>query len=141
MKTEKIVLSFIAILVGLLVAFIAFFIYQSTKAIPPTKIPIISLPKPTAPLQPTVFLSIDNLQNESVTDKKILNINGKTNLDATIILSTLTNDQVVSPATNGNFSLTTSLNNGVNQITIIAIGADGTETKKTLIITYTTEQF
>lgn len=144
MKIEKIVLSFIAVMVGLLVAGIAFFVYQSTKVIPSSKLPKITInsPSPTVTLPPpTVILSIDQPLDESVTDKKSITVNGKTNPNATIIVNTASDDQVVKPATTGDFSITVPLNDGENQITLTAINDNGEEVTKQLTVTYSTEQF
>src|ERR1700736_5850174 len=96
MKTEKVVLSFIAVIVGLLVAGIAFFIYQSTKTIPPSKLPKITInsPSPTITLPPTtVVLSIEQPADESVMNKRSITITGHTNPDAVIVVNTATDDQ------------------------------------------------
>jgi Glucodextranase, domain B len=144
MKTEKVVLSFIAVLVGLLVAGIAFFIYQSTKTIPASKLPkiTINVPSPTITLPPpTVTLSIDQPTDESIVTTRSITINGKTNPDATIVVNTATDDQVTTPTANGTFSLTVNIDDGENEITITAINAKGEEITKKLTITYSTEEF
>lgn len=142
MKTEKIVLSFIAVMLGLLVAAIAYFAYQSTKSIPPSKIPTITIAHPTpTPQGGSVLLTIDQPSADSVVTSRSLTISGKTNPDATIILTTATDDQVVTPTSNGNYSLTTTIASGENQIIITAVGANGDETQKAFTITESTEQF
>jgi hypothetical protein len=142
MKIEKVVLSFVAILVGLVVAGIAFFIYQSTKIIPQNKIPKIVINSPT-PLPGTshLFLSIDTPSDETVVANKSLTISGKTIQNATLIINTSSDTQVVNPASNGNYSVTVTLDDGENQVTIIAIAPNGEEMKKTITVTYSTEEF
>lgn len=141
MKTECVVLSFIAVIFGLLVAGVVFFIYQSTKTISPSKITPITINLPTPTPLPGVLLTIDQPANESVVNTKSITLSGKTTSDATLVLTTDTDDQVVSPAQNGNYAITTTLGDGTNQITITAISPDGQETKKTITLTYSTEEF
>lgn len=144
MKTEKIVLSFIAIMVGLLVAGIAFFIYQSTKTIPPSKLPKITIntPSPTITQQPlTVTLSVDQPLDQSVVSSKSITITGKTNPDATIVVNTASDDQVATPTSTGDYSIAETLANGENEITVTAIGSNGQEISKKITVTYSTEDF
>lgn len=141
MKTERILLAFIAVVVGLLVAGIAFFVYQTTKAIPPSKIPTITISNPTPTPQANIFISLAQPADESVVDKRSLTITGKTNPDATIVLNSQTDDQVVTPSSSGNFSITTTLDDGENVFTLTAINNVGEETTKTFTVTYSTEEF
>lgn len=144
MKAEKIILSFVAIIVGLIAAGVAFYLYQMTKTIPPSKNQPISIqtnisPSPAPNIQN--FLTIENPKDESVTDSKIITISGKTEPGATIIVTTENNDQVVNAAANGDFVLTNTIEKGTNIFQITAIFTNGEEKKVTRTITYSTESF
>lgn len=142
MKTEKIVLSFIGILFGLLVAGVAFYLYQTTKT-PPSekKITVKKLtPTPTS-IESSFFLNVDSPSDESVTDKKTISIAGKTIPNATVVVTGPSDDQVITPSTQGDFSTTTTIDDGQNQITITAIGPNGEEVKKIVTVTYSKEEF
>ncbi len=143
MKIEKIILSFFAVLVGLIAAGVAFYFYQMTKVLPPDKTQT-SL-TPTNHPSPTPnngnLLIIDSPKNEAVSDKKTLSIAGKTAPNATIIVSSEDDDQVVKPAGNGNFSVTETLPDGTTFLQIKAIFADGTEKTMMQTITYSTASF
>lgn len=144
MSKEKVVLSFIAVLAGLLVAGIAFYFYQSTKVIPQNKIKNISVsqePTPTITIKSNLFLEIDKPKDETVIDKKIITVSGKTLSDAVIIISTNSTDEVVTPAGNGDFSTTINITDGQNQIEITAIAPNGEEQTAIRTITYSTETF
>lgn len=141
MKTERIVLSFIAVLIGILVAGIAFYLFQATKTIPNSKTKIISVVAPTGGPKSSVFLSIDSPKDEDVLDKKTITISGKTIPQAVIVISTPTTDQVVSPTTTGSFSATATLSDGENQIQITAIAPNGEEVKVNRTVTFSTEMF
>jgi len=141
MKTEKIVLSFIAVVVGLLVAGVAFFLYQSTKTIPLSKIPKITINNPTPTNVPNIFLTIDKPIEGSVLSQKSVSISGKTADNATLVVNTAETDQVITPSLNGNYSVSISLDNGENQISITAISPTGDEVTKVITLTYSTEEF
>ncbi|SRR5260221_193486 len=140
MKTEKILLSFVAVVVGLIVAGLGFYLYQSTRAIPSTKLGTVKITPPT-PTPQSVFLSVDTPADESTTDNKTVTLSGRTIPHATVIISTPTNDQVISPSSLGNFSTTITIGNGENEIYVTSISPAGTETQKIVTITYTTESF
>ena len=141
MKTEKIVLSFIAILGGLLVAGIIFYIYQTTRTIPSSKIKPIEINIPTSTPKPSISLSIITPNDESVVNNKTLTISGKSAPDATIVIISENFEQVISPALSGDFSTTVNLGNGSNVIEITAIASNGEEAKITRTVTYSLEEF
>lgn len=143
MKAEKIILSFIGVFCGLLVAASAFYFYQiNNKPVKKVKSVAIAKPTPTPTPPPNAFfVNIDEPADESVSDKKTLTIAGKSIADATLIISSPTIDQVIQPSENGDFSTTTTLDSGENQIIITAIAPNGEEIKKTITVTYSNESF
>ena len=142
MKTERLILSFIALLIGLGVAGVAFYLYQSTKIIPQDKNKTISYSTPTpTPDTSGYILSVESPKDEEVVNSKTITITGKTVKDATIIVSTETDEQVLSPAQNGNFNTTQTLENGSNIIHITAVYPDGGEKTVIKTVNFTTESF
>lgn len=144
MKAEKVVLSFVAVLVGLIAAGIAFYLYQATRTLPAQKTrPITIAPTPTpAPLSDRQhLLKIDNPKDEAVFDKRLITISGQTVKDATLIVSTEDNDQVVSPTDNGDFTLTMSIPDGTSILQVSAVFPDGAEKKVIRTVTFSTESF
>ncbi len=144
MKAEKIILSFIAILIGLLVAGVAFYLYQTTKVVPEDGKKVISAniqatptPAPTDP----IYLTVDEPKEEAVISKRSVTISGKTKADATVIVSSEEQDQVATPSADGSFTLTHTIGDGTNIIEVTAIFADGTEKTIQKTITYTSEEF
>ncbi len=129
-----------AVIVGLIVAGIGFYIYQTTKAIPPTKLGTVKISPPT-PTPPAVILAVTSPIDESITANKTITISGKTNPTATILISTPTADQVIKPSSQGDFSTTATIGDGANLIRIIAIGPSGNQSEKDITITYSTENF
>lgn len=142
MKTEKIVISFIASLIGIIAAAGAFYFYQTTKVISPNDIKTITLsPSPLPTSEATIFLTIDTPANEEVTDKKIITVSGATSPDAVVIITSALSDQVISPSQNGSFSTTLILDNDQNEITITAVSPTGEETTVVKTVTVTSETF
>lgn len=144
MKAEKVILSFVAVFVGLLAAGVAFYLYQTTRTIPPEQAQPLGAKtqrEPTPTPQDTNLLSVDSPKDEEVVTNKVITISGKTVKDATITVSTQETDQVAKPAENGDFSLTQSIPDGTTIIQISAIFPNGEEKKVTRTVTYTTESF
>lgn len=142
MKKEQVVLSFIAVLIGILVAGVAFYLYQSTRTISQSQIQKAkNLISPTPAIAPAVLLTIEAPTDEDVVDKKTIIISGKTNPNAIVVITTALGDQVITPTTTGSFSATATIDDGANSIEITAIAPDGQETKVTRTVTYSTETF
>jgi hypothetical protein len=144
MKTERIVLSIVAVLVGLLAAGGAFYLYQMTKTVPNEKTKPVTLGEQVTPT-PTPdtgnYLTIDTPQDEEVSTKATITIAGKTNKEATIIVSSEDADQVVKPSGDGNFSLTMNIGSGTNLLQITAVYPNGEEKSVNKTVTYSTENF
>lgn len=141
MKTEKIILSFLAVVAGILISGIVFYFYQLSKTIPPSKTRTISISQPSPTPKPSIFLSVDGPKDEEVFDKKTITIAGKTIKEATIVISTEGSDQAITPATNGNFTLDTIIGDGQNKIEITAIAPNGEEATVVRTVTFSTENF
>lgn len=146
MKKERIVLSFIAVLLGLLVAGVAFYFYQSTKAIPPSTIDKISIKPTKTPVRaatktPGYFLTLDEPKDELVVSKKIIKVSGKTAKGTIIVISTNSNDEVIEPTATGNFSTTMNIEDGQNQIMVTAIYPNGEEENLVRTISFSEENF
>lgn len=140
MFKEKVLVTFLAILGGIVFSIGLFFIYQKTQQLstkPPSN-------KETVEITPTpvkFFLNIDNPQNEAVFDKKIIQLSGKTLGTAVVVIMGQDKEFVLMPAADGSFSTTITLLDGVNQVEVIAINADGKIITDKLTATYTKEDF
>lgn len=144
MKAEKIILSFVAVVVGLIAAGVAFYLYQMTKVIPPEKnqaLTIKSQISPSPKPKSNNFITVENPKDETVFNNNTINISGKTIPNSTIIISTENNDLVVTPASNGDFTLNNVIGSGTNIIQITAVFPNGEEQKVIRTVTYSTETF
>ena len=144
MKAERVILSFAAVVIGLIAAGVAFYFYQMTKVVPADQAkPINATSKLTPSPTPDTanLLTIDTPKDEEVFNKKIISITGKTRSDATIIVTSEDSDQVVKPASNGNFSVTQTILSGTTILYITAVFPNGEEKTITKTVTFSTENF
>lgn len=142
MKTEKLILSFIATLFGLLVAGIAFYLFQATKTVTiNNNTKTVSFTSPTPTPAPSVFLIVDRPKDEEVVNSKILVVSGKTTSNAVVIVLTETSEEAIAPSENGDFSTTVNLEEGQNVLEIISIAPNGESVRIKKTVTYSQEEF
>lgn len=145
MKAERVILSFIAILVGLFAAGVAFYIYQSTRTLPTQNAKPITIAKPTAAVTPASetsgSLTVDSPKDEEVFTKKTITVSGKTEVGATVIVSSEDADQIAEPATNGNYTMTVTIPDGTSILRISSVLPNGEETVINRVVTFSTENF
>ncbi len=141
MKTEKVILSFVATILGLLVAGGLFFFFQFSKSNNdnPKNIAVLITLTPT-PI-PSITLELNQPEDEKVYDNKTLIVSGKTRADAIVAILVNGFENIVKPSLSGNFSKSVTLSDGQNIIEVIAVAQDG-ETKSIIqTVTYSTEDF
>lgn len=141
MKAEKVILSFIALFVGLIVAGIAFYLYQGTKTITPTQVRVTKQLTPTPTANPSLALTITSPTDEAIFDKKTITVAGHTQPDSLVVISNASGDEVVTPASNGNFNTTITIDDDQNLLEITAIAPNGSETTIQKVVTFSTETF
>jgi len=141
MKKEKVILSFIATLIGLMVAGGAFYFYESSKTVPPSKIKTITIATASPTPKPSIFLSLDRPKHEDVVSKKTITISGKTIPDAIVSIIAENSQDIITPALNGDFSTTINIEDGQNLIEITAIAQNGESVKALRTVTFSTEEF
>ncbi len=142
MKQERIILSFIMVIIGLIFAGIIFYFYQSTKVLPDTDTTQkIDSQTPTPTKTPTIFLSVDSPKDESISDSKTVRVSGKTNPEATIVILTLEGEEIVKPSLQGDFVTNITISSGTNFIKIVAMTPDGETQTVQKTVSYTSEDF
>ena len=141
MKAERFVLSFIAVLIGLLVAGGGFYLYQLTHKPSSNKSQTITIKNLTPTPDSNNVLTVDSPKDEEIATSKTIKVTGHTVKDATIIASAPSNDSVVKPSANGDFSLTLIVSDGANPIQITAIFPNGEEKKVVRTVSFTTQDF
>lgn len=141
MKKEKIVITIITIIIGIIVAIALFYLYQTTKKIEPEDIKNININEATPTPTSGLFLTVESPIDESVTDEKTIQIVGKTVPDAKIVILTATNEEAAVPADDGSFSTDIALDPDENIIEIIAFAENGENVKVRRVVSYSTEEF
>lgn len=137
MFKERILIIFLAIVLGVISSIGLFYLYQKTKVITPET---ITSKEQSPPELPSFFLNIESPNDEAVFDKKIVQLQGKTANDATVIISGEDRELVVEPALDGSFSTNITLLDGVNEVEISAIKLFlGEKLTRKINLTYTTE--
>lgn len=142
---ERIVIVFVAIILGLIITTAGFFIYQTTQQLPPDE-PTAAQTK-TAGASDTndeesgFFLKVDEPLDESVATTRTIQVKGKTNPDNIIVVSTNQEDATGSPSKDGQFSMSVTIDTGTNKILTRVISPTGEEKIDERIVTYTTEEF
>lgn len=139
MKQEKVMLSVVAILIGLAVAGAAFFLYQNSKSIETPKT-LTQNVSPT-PSSSGFYLLLNEPEEEAVTDKKTIKVSGKTLATATIVITTASTEEIIKPSSQGDFSTTIQLADGLNYLRVQAIDQNGETQTVERVIGYTTEDF
>lgn len=139
MFKERIVIILIALLAGLVFSVGAFYLYQKSRNIAPKL--TTKQEQPPKDYQPpsTFFLEITTPQDEEVFDKKIVQLTGRTNNFATVVILFEDRETVISPSPDGTFSTNMTLPAGVNVVEIIAITPEGKTLSEKRTFTYTTE--
>ncbi|OGH11363.1 MAG: hypothetical protein A3B38_00860 [Candidatus Levybacteria bacterium RIFCSPLOWO2_01_FULL_36_13] len=140
MKQEKVILSFVAILIGLSVAGAAFFLYQNSKKIS-TQNTISQSISPTPTQTSSLFLILNEPKDESLSDKKTIKVSGKTTVTATIIVLTSSDQEIIKPSLQGDFSTTIQLSEGLNYLRVQAIDENGETQTVERVIGYSSEDF
>lgn len=140
MSKEKIILCFIAVVIGLGVASLGYYLYQGTKVLPIEKQKTVSIANTPSPT-PSVLLSLDEPKDENVYATRVIKVSGKTNPDATIVVLTDTDQDVLTPAKDGSFSTTVTIDTGENTIQVTAVGKNGDSNTINRTVTYSTESF
>lgn len=141
MKKEKIILLIVAGIIGLLITFVGFFIYQSAKKVKPSEIKKITIKNPTPQAQSSVFISVSSPKDDEVVDKRNLTVSGKTIPEAKILIVSQSNQEAAVASRNGDFSADITIDEDENILDIIAIAPNGEIARVKKVVTFSTESF
>lgn len=147
MRKEKVILSFVAALVGILVAGIAFYFYQSTKEVSLPDIETMveeekdATPTPTLSPKDKDGLTITKPNDEAVVEDASITFTGKAPKDSIILVVSDTDSVLAVASSKGEFSADFQLAKGVNIIHFTAFLPDGKEKSIIRTVTYSIESF
>lgn len=139
MKKERLILAFVAIAAGLIVASSIFYFYQNKRA--PSVFPNQPSQATPSATNGRPVLEIINPQDELITDSKTVEITGKSLPKALIVINANSNDYVVTAENDGTFTQKIALADLENIISITAYTENGVSETKELTIIYSTEEF
>ncbi len=138
---ERLVIVFIAIAVGILTTTLIFFLYQQTKTVPEKSSNVIAGNVPSPSPAESGQLTIDEPADESIQDRRLIQIKGKASPESIIIVSTNQEDVVGNTTGDGRFSVSITIAAGSNKIVTRAISQNGEVAEDTRIVTFSTEEF
>jgi cytoskeletal protein RodZ len=144
---ERLIIVFVAVVIGLVATTVGYLLYQSFQNPAPT--PTNEQPKSSAPQtnNPTptpdksFFITITEPKPEELTDKRTITVKGTTNPGNTVIISTNQDDVVAEPKEDGSFSTTVTINAGSNILVARAMNDKGETVEETRVITFVSEDF
>jgi hypothetical protein len=122
---ERIVIIFIAVTLGLLVTTIGFFLYETSKPNKDIKPDITKKEKIEPQPNEKTKLTILSPKDEAVSANRTIQVKGITDSQNTVIISSNTEDVVVSPTSEGTFTATITIDAGENKLIVRAIDASG----------------
>lgn len=143
---ERIIIVFVAVIIGLVLTTVGYLLYQSFNSPVAPKSPakpitdILSSSSPT-PDPNNLYVTLTDPKNESITDKRTITVKGKTNPGNTVILSSNQEDIVATPADNGTFSTSITINAGANILIARAVSPNGEEVQEEYSVTFVSEDF
>jgi hypothetical protein len=138
---ERIIIVFIALAIGLLITTLLFFLYQQTKISPKKITQYGTTPAPQKDATPAVPLTVDEPSDFAISDRRTIEVKGKTAAANTIIVSTNQEDVVTTPSGDGKFSISITIDSGTNKVVTRAIAPNGENSTDVRVVTYSTEEF
>lgn len=140
---ERFVIIIVAVIAGLFITTAGFFIYSATqKGIDDkTSKKTSNVPTPTPLEEGSLYVKISEPADESLADRRTLQIKGTTNPENVIIVTTNQEDIAAKPTSDGAFTVTVDIDAGANVILTRAIGPNGDEVTDRRVVTYSTDEF
>lgn len=138
---ERLIIVFVAVAIGLIVTTLIFFLYQQTKTIPNQSNKSAGSQNLATPTKSPNYLTIDEPQDEALSNRRLLQVKGRTHQEDVIVVSTNQEDKVVHPASDGKFAVSITIDAGANIIVVRSIAPDGSEKKDSRTVTFSTEEF
>jgi hypothetical protein len=142
---ERIIIVFVAVVIGLVLTTVGYLLYQSFQNPTPNdqeNTPqTISQPTLSPTPDMSFYVTITEPKNEALTDKRTITVKGNTNPGNTIIISSNQDDVVAEPKEDGSFSTTITINAGSNIIIARAMNADGDVVEQSSVVTFVSEDF
>jgi len=138
---ERLIIIVLAVISGLIITTAAFFVYQNFFSGTKTAQDRDQDSSQKRQVTENLLLEVSEPADGSLTDKRTISVKGTTNPENIVIVSSNQEDDSGKPSTDGKFSITIGIDAGANFLIVRSISPDGRETKKEIVVTYTTEEF
>lgn len=130
----------IAIIAGLLLGvLIGFGVWRANKFLAPKQENKHGAPEVKETAGGAIDLLIYSPEDNIVVAKDAVEVDGKTNASATVVVLANMGEIIFTAGKDGKFSQEVRLENGANEITVVAYSDRGEEARKTLTVVYSTE--
>lgn len=143
---EKIIIVFVATVVGLLLTAGIYYIYQTTQA-PAVVTDRMTLAANVTPTpgqtreDSSKILIVSEPTDEEVVDRRTLQVKGRTTPDSTVVVTSGQEDVVGRASSEGDFAISIEISAGVNKIITRVIAPNGDTASDEKVVTYSTEEF
>jgi len=141
---EKIIIVFLATIIGLVLTAGIYYIYQTTQT-PAIKrenttLAANTVPTPSIEEETNDILSISKPNDEEIFDRRTIQVKGRTTPNSIVVVSSGQEDVVAASNDQGEFELSLEIATGVNTIITRVIGENGDAAFDERVVTYTTEE-
>ncbi len=140
MRKEKLILSTFALFIGIIVAVVIFYLYQSATQIKPTQIEKIVIATPT-PAQAEVPLTLTSPVDQSVVTNRSVDVRGQTAPGAKIVVLTQSREIGAVAASDGSFSTSITIDDGENVVEVDVVASNGQTASVKKTVTYSNQNF
>ncbi len=134
---ETIMAGVAGFVVGLLAAWA---VWSLPQILPQKKAPV-AVESPAPNIAEAFSLTLSQPEDGSLIDTDEVNISGKTQAGATVVINGPLADEVIEATSDGSFSSKLTLEEGANEINVTAYATDGSEKTETRTVNYTKEEF
>lgn len=141
MKKEVLIAIIIGFALGLVITFGVWTANKALKQAAPKQEAneqVEETPTPTP--KPALSLFISSPEDNSLTNKEEIKIEGKTNPQSIIVILGPEEEQIIEADESGNFATKTTLVGGSNEIEVLSYDGTGNEASQTLTVVYSTAE-
>lgn len=139
MRKEVLIAIIIGFVLGLVITFGIWTANKALKETAPTATaPAEEVSEETPTPKPALELLITSPEDNSVSEKEMIEVSGQTVVNAIIAITYPDGEKLIEADEDGNFSTEISLVGGDNQIKVSAFNEEGDEVTKTLSVVYST---
>lgn len=115
-------------------------VWSARRALKPKSPKTEKIEVTPTPTPPSISLSIDKPEDESVVDEEKILLSGKTDSQAILAIFTEKGELIIEADEEGKFETEIDLIEGANEITVLAFDEEGNEASQSMTIVYSTAE-